>query len=71
MTDTSRYYHPCSGCGRTYGLGNGRAGLARHDCDGLAVIARRLAEAGVRRAQIAEGLSRSVAQIAAMIEGTP
>lgn len=71
MSYRAGYYHQCPGCGRSFGRGKGWDGLARHDCDGLAVIARRLAEAGVRRAQIAEGLSRSVAQIAAMIEGAP
>lgn len=66
MTNTSRYYHTCAGCGRTYGRGKGFAGLARHDCDEIRPALARLFRAGVERAKLAAGFSRTPEQIDAL-----
>lgn len=63
------YYYVCPGCGRSFGLGKGFRGLARHGCDRDSILAERLRAQGVTSAQLAAAFERTEAQVAHLWEG--
>lgn len=64
------YYYVCPGCGRTFGLGKGFRGLARHGCDRDSILVERLSAQGVTSAQMSVAFERTEPQVAELYAGS-